>query len=164
MKFKRLLISFMVMNLFFLLYVNLILGHRNSAPTMECLTCHEGEIISDMVKIEGVPISYVPNKTYTMTVTINSDLESISDSRGGFSLEVSAGKLIIKDKKNTQLINGFLTHTQEGSELRKWNFQWRAPSRKDEVTITVMAVASNGDYSPAGDRTGAASYIIKPSK
>ena len=131
---------------------------------MECITCHEGELSAGIVKIEGIPSSYKPGKTYTMTVRIDSALESMSESRGGFSLEVSAGKLIVKDKKNTQIADGYLTHTQEGNELRQWSFQWKAPTEESDVTITVMAVAANGDYSPTGDIVGAVSYTIKPSR
>lgn len=139
-------------------------GHRNSAPIMECFICHKGEIIQDMVKIEGVPSSYVPGKKYTMTVVIRADHESMSESKGGFNLEASAGRLIVKDEKNTQLINGYLTHTQEGNGSRKWVFQWLAPSEKVDVNLVVMAVAANGDYSPAGDKLGVVSYTIKPSR
>lgn len=145
------------------LFISYSYGHRNSSPNMECISCHEGEMVPEIVKIDGIPQSYVPGKTYTMTVIVKSGLESMSESKGGFSLEVSAGKLLVKDKKNTQLINGFLTHTQEGNELRRWVFQWRAPSEKTDVVLTVMAVAANGDYSPAGDIVGAMSYSIKPS-
>lgn len=159
---KKLIILVFIL-LFSGLFISYSYGHRNSSPNMECLNCHEGEMVSELVKIEGIPSSYVPGKTYTMTVVVNTDMESISESKGGFSLEASAGKLLVKDKKNTQLINGFLTHTQEGNELRKWTFQWRAPSEKTEVVITVMAVATNGDYSPTGDKVGAMSYSIKPS-
>ncbi len=160
---KKALIIFLLSFLFSGLVISYSYGHRNSSPNMECLSCHEGEIIPELVKIEGIPTSYVPRKIYTMTVVVNSDLESMSESKGGFSLEVSAGKLLVKDKKTTQLINGFLTHTQEGNESRRWVFQWQAPSEKTDVVFTVMAVAANGDYSPAGDKVGAMSYSIKPS-
>jgi hypothetical protein len=165
MKIKK--ISILVMLIFLgisLLYVTVVYGHRNSAPNLECISCHEGEVIQDMVKIEGVPKSYIPGRTYKLKVIINSDLESISESKGGFAVEVTAGKLKVIDKKNTQLSNGFITHTQEGSELRKWSFEWTAPKEKIDVGFSVMAVAANGDYSPSGDKVGAAVYSIKPAK
>lgn len=148
----------------FLVSVSVVYGHRNSAPNLECISCHEGEMVQGMVKIEGIPKSYVPGKKYNLMVVIVSDLESISECKGGFAVEVSAGKLKIKDKKNTQLSNGFITHTQEGSELRKWSFEWIAPKEKTDVNITAMAVAANGDYSASGDRVGATAYSIKPAK
>ncbi len=137
---------------------------RNSAPTLECINCHEGEMVQDMVKIQGLPENYIPGKTYGLKIVIKSTLESMSESKGGFALEVSGGELIVKDKKNTQLSNGILTHTQEGSKLREWTFKWKAPSEKVDVNFTLMAVSANGDYSPSGDKTGAASYLVKPGK
>lgn len=165
MKFKKLslfmiLIAFGIM----LLFISSVYASRNSAPNLECIICHEGEMVQNMVKVQGLPKSYVPGKTYNLTVVVTSDLESISESKGGFAIEASKGKLIVKDKKNTQLSNGILTHTQEGSELRKWRFSWKAPSEKIDASITVMAVAANGDYSASGDRVGADSYIIKSTK
>jgi len=142
------------------LYVSAGYGHKNSAPNLECISCHEGEMVQNMVRIQGLPKTYVPGKIYNLTVVVTSDLESMSECKGGFAVEASAGKLIVKDKKNTQLSNGILTHTQEGSELRKWNFSWKAPSEKTDANITVMAVAANGDYSPFGDKVGADSYTI----
>lgn len=165
MKQKKMSILLIFLFLFVSFFgVNITYGHRNSAPTLECLSCHEGEMVQDMVKIEGVPKSYVPGKTYSLKVVVVSDLESISECKGGFAVEASAGKLKVKDKKNTQLSNSFVTHTQEGSELRKWTFEWTAPKEKTDVNITVMAVAANGDYSPAGDKVGATVYSIKPAK
>ena len=160
------IIFFLVVILFAIIVLNVSTGygHRNSAPTFECISCHEGEMVQDMVKVQGLPKAYTPGKSYTLTVIVTSDLESMSESKGGFAVETSAGKLIVKDKKNTQLSNGILTHTQEGSGLRKWTFNWKAPSEKIDSNITVMAVAANGDYSASGDKVGANSYTIKPVK
>ncbi len=165
MDMKRIVI-FLILILFCMtgFYVSTGYGHRNSAPNLECISCHEGEMVQDMVKIKGLPKNYVPGKTYNLTVIVKSDLESMSESKGGFAIEASAGELIVKDKEHTQLSDGILTHTQEGSGLRKWNLSWEAPSDKVDASITVMAVAANGDYSPVGDKVGANSYTIKPSK
>ncbi|HCL82305.1 MAG TPA: hypothetical protein DHW81_08910 [Nitrospiraceae bacterium] len=146
-------------------YVSTVYGSRNSAPNLECTSCHEGVMFQDMVKIQGLPKSYVPGKTYNLTLILKSDLKSMSESAAGFAVQASAGKLIVTDKKNTQLIDMTLTHTQEGNTLRKWTFGWKAPAQKTEdANIMVMAVAANGDYSSVGDELGAGSYTIKPAK
>ncbi len=137
-------------------------GHRNSSPNIECINCHAGEVVQDMIKLEGLPERYQPGKTYNIKIILRTELESMSESRGGFALEVTGGKVIVKDKRHTQLSNGFLTHTQEGNELRTWEFAWRAPSEKMDISFSVMAVAANGDYSPTGDVVGATVYVIKP--
>lgn len=51
-------------------YVSTGYGHRNSAPNLECITCHEGEMVQNMVKIQGLPKSCIPGRTYNLkTVT-----------------------------------------------------------------------------------------------
>jgi hypothetical protein len=137
--------------------------HNNSAPNFECIQCHEGEGSSE-VTIEGLPKKYVPDKTYKMTLVVKSDVESLGDNAGGFAIEASAGELIPVDKENTQLSDGILTHTKEGSALRKWVFGWKAPHEKKEITLSVMAVAVNGDFSVIGDLVGADGYTIMPGK
>ncbi|TAN44770.1 MAG: hypothetical protein EPN22_05320 [Nitrospirae bacterium] len=146
------------------LYAATAQSHNNSAPNMECINCHEGDMQADMVSVQGIPKNYKPGKVYTMSVVVKSKLESLGDIKGGFALETDKGTLVVKDKKNTQLIDGFLTHTQEGSHHRKWTFSWKAPEDKSDASISVMAVASNGDYSSQGDLVGAASYTIKSGK
>lgn len=158
--------GFSVMILFSvaLFFISNVYSHNNSAPNFECIVCHEGEILPDIVRIQGIPKSYIPGKEYTLTVTVTSDLKTEGDVSGGFAVEVSMGKLIVIDKKNTQLSNSILTHTQEGSKHRKWTFGWKAPDKKTEISISVMALAANGDYSPAGDQVGAMTYNILPAK
>ncbi|HIJ60159.1 MAG TPA: hypothetical protein HPP56_06045 [Nitrospirae bacterium] len=102
--------------------------------------------------------------TYKLTIKISSDLEAMGESRGGFALQATGGKIVITNKKDTQYIEKFLTHTLEGSKSRSWSFSWQAPKTGDEVTLTVMAIASNGDYSAVGDLIGAQSYAIKALK
>ncbi|MBI5098724.1 MAG: hypothetical protein HZB30_05745 [Nitrospirae bacterium] len=138
-------------------------SHNNSAPNFECIGCHQGEGSAE-IKIDGLPEKYIPGKTYKITLTIVSDNQSLGDVAGGFAIEASAGDLMVTDRKNTQLSEGFLTHTKEGSAFRKWTFGWKAPVQKTEANLTVMAVAANGDYSPAGDVTGAGGFLIMPEK
>lgn len=136
----------------------------NSAPNFECMTCHQSGIDAGMIKIIGIPKIYVPGKTYKLTLSITSDIKSISESQGGFAIKASAGEIKASDKKNTQIAEGIFTHTIEGSRLRKWSFEWKAPKGKEDVSIDVMAVAANGDFSPFGDKVSAYSYEIKGKK
>lgn len=140
------------------------LGHNNSAPNLECTACHQGDLSSE-VKLEGLPKNgFVPGTQYTLTVKVNYSEPPQGDVAGGFALQASGGKLTVKDKKNTQLSEDFITHTQEGSALRTWSFTWSAPKAKDEVTFTVMGLAANGDFSSVGDAVGADSFTVKPAK
>ncbi len=141
-------------------------AHTNGAPSLECDNCHfgaEDKIVE--VIVEGLPKEFQPNKTYTVKISIKSDNESYGDNQGGFAVTASAGQLIVIDKVNTQLSNGFITHTNEGSKTREWKFAWKAPSKKiEQVDISIMAVAANGDYSPNMDAVGVETLKIKLKK
>ncbi len=84
--------------------------------------------------------------------------------QGGFAGEATAGELIVTDGKNTQLSNGIMTHTQEGSHHRKWSFSWKAPVAKMDAEIKVMVVAADGDFSAANEAVAAELFMIKPKK
>lgn len=139
-------------------------GFANSAPSFDCMTCHQGETGDEAVQLRNMSGTYTPGKTYTLTLVVESGLKSMGEVQGGFALEASAGELIVLDDKHTQLSNGFLTHTMEGARKRTWKFGWKAPQAKTAVDITVMAVAANGDYSSTGDRVGADSFAMQPGK
>lgn len=136
----------------------------NSAPDGECLICHAETADSADIKLTGIPKEYEPGKSYNITLSVFSRLESISEVKGGFSASASAGDLLVTDRKNTQKSNSFVTHTIQGAQTRMWKFAWKAPKQKTEVEIRVMAVAANGDYSPSGDAITAEVATIKPKK
>lgn len=150
-------------------------GFANSAPSFACMSCHSGTMATDMVSLGNLPANYRPGQTYNLTLTLQSALESLGEQQGGFALQVSAGELMVSDQTNTQISDGILTHTLEGSQRRTWDFAWQAPGtapaggqpeRQAEpgpiVSITVMGVAANGDYSSVGDEVGAASFTLQP--
>lgn len=126
-------------------------AYRNGAPTLKCYNCHTpvGDHASTL-KVKGIPKEYKPGKTYRMSVAVKSDIRSLGDVKGGFVLQTSAGELIVADPAHTQISNGLLTHTIEGSTLRAWKLDWKAP-QKGDVEFTVMATAANGDFAPIGD-------------
>jgi len=144
-----------------------IYAHSNGVPSFECDECHSGAEDKNIeILLKGVPESYISNKTYSLSLEINSDVISEGEYAGGFALSVSGGKLIVEDRKNTQISENYLTHTIDGSKLREWKFKWVAPAQKGvgEVEFTIMAVAANGDYSPNGDVVGVETFKVKPKK
>jgi hypothetical protein len=159
MKYKILIIA---LGAFLVLGLSGGYAFNNSSPNFKCNTCHEGKVSIKMAKIEGLPVSYVLGKTYHLTLILSSRVQSFGVVEGGFAVKASAGMIVDTDKMNTQLSDGFLTHTKEGSEFRKWTFDWKAPSEKKEVTMKVMGIAANGDFSAAGDRTGLAKFRTYP--
>lgn len=140
------------------------LSHNNSAPNMECTACHQGGPGQAAVSIEGLPASYKPGGTYDIKVTVSSQTKSLGNVQGGFALQASEGEIVVTDKKHTQVVDGFLTHTQEGSEARSWSFKWKAPKKGGEASLLVMAMAANGDFSPVGDDVGSSMATSAPGK
>lgn len=150
-------------------------GFANSAPSFQCTSCHPGSMQPEMVKLRNLPETYRPGQTYNLTLELDSTLESLGEQQGGFALQVSDGRLIAADQAHTQLIDGILTHTLEGSHRRSWSFTWQAPGEPGgawwqfwrqaepgpDVSVTVMAVAANGDFSSVGDEIGAAGFTLR---
>lgn len=140
-------------------------GFQNSSPNFECFICHR--VIDEhetILKVTGIPEMYEPGEIYSLVLTVDSSIESISKVQGGFAVGVTAGELIVRDEKNTQLSNSILTHTIEGSERVVWRFGWKAPQQRTDVQLRVMAVAADGDFSPVGDPTVANTFTIQPVK
>ncbi len=150
-------------------------GFANSAPSFACMSCHPGTMQGDMIRLRDLPETYSPGRTYTLTLELDSTLESLGEQQGGFAVRASAGELIVKDQTDTQIIDDILTHTLEGSHRRSWTFSWQAPGEPSpwwqfwgqdqkepvpDVSITVMAVAANGDFSSMGDEIGAAGFTL----
>jgi len=146
-------------------YSDGLFAHSNSASSMDCFTCHRAMAGKEAVlKVSGIPKVYEPGKVYKITVTLESPLKSDGEAQGGFAVMVSAGELMVTDERNTQLSNGYLTHTLEGSRYRKWTFAWKAPVSNTVVDMTIMAIAANGDYSPSNDAIATSVFTINPKR
>jgi hypothetical protein len=159
---KKTIISLLFITLVIFLAASISYAHYNSAPNDYCQRCHQGGSAPAYIKVEGVPDSYVPGKKYKITVRVVSDNKSFGDLKGGFSVMAQDGKLIATDTYHTQISNGFLTHTIEGSALREWTFIWQAPKEKKRTKLFIKGVAANGDFSPAGDSMGATIIRLSP--
>lgn len=139
--------------------------YNNSAPIFECFVCHSAvSPQKTVIKATGIPKVFDPGKIYNITVAVESTLKSYDEVQGGFAAAVTVGNLMVTDEKNTQLSNGIMTHTKEGSNLRKWNFSWKAPAAKADAEIRVMVVAANGDFSATNDAVTAELFMIEPKK
>ncbi len=146
--------------------VGKVQAHSGGAPGFDCVDCHTGaEDKSIEINLLGAPKNYTPGKEYLITIEIKSDNESIGENQGGFAVLASGGKIIVVDKINTQLLEEYLTHTKEGSKYRVWKFKWKAPLKATgDVTLSVMGVAANGDFSPDMDVVGTQTIKIAPIK
>ncbi len=158
--------KFKVLVFYVLLAVCVAMGSAfalsNGAPDLKCAKCHKNVVGTADIKISGLPEKYKPGKEYTIEIEILSSVKSTGFSQGGFAIEASAGELKVVDEKNTLKSGKYVTHTTEGAGKRKWKVVWQAPDKPVEVTISVSAIASNGDASPANDAMGMKTVKIKP--
>jgi hypothetical protein len=137
-----------------------------------CHLCHLDNPINAQggaVSIEGVPPSFAPGTTYSITVTIQRE----GLRRGGFEIAArfasgrqrgrQAGTWKPRDAR-VQLIPGavdkvltFVQHNLAGSRVPEtgvnaWTMEWTAPTGAGAaVQFNVAANASNNDDSPLGD-------------
>lgn len=142
-----------------------VFAFNNGAPTLECLNCHTalGQPRTEL-KTDGVPKAYKPGATYQLQVILKSSQESQGPVQGGFAVTISGGELLVTDRKHTQLSDGILTHTMEGANLRRWSLSWRAPKDQQNVEISIVAAAANGDYSPLGDPVAEQNFVVAAHK
>ncbi|ABM81201.1 Reeler domain-containing protein [Hyperthermus butylicus] len=138
----------------------------NGAPQLNCLQCHQSAAQNPVdFTITGLPQNYQPGKTYTITIKINNGPDCSSGvACGGFAVVVDAGELIASDSKNTFISGEILTHTKDGSMLREWTFQWKAPENPVPVTFNISVIAANGDGTFNGDAFGNKVIKIEPAK
>jgi len=133
-------------------------GENGSNAT--CKSCHNAAVLNPSgtsVVISGLPDTYVPGTTYTLTLTVNNP--SISGSKWGFAMKPSAGGTIAGAFSNlpagTELNSGGeLTHAQTlsaGPVSTINNIRWTAPVTPtvSEQTITFHVAALSGSFSGA---------------
>jgi hypothetical protein len=120
--------------------------------------CHGGQ--DDIsVSIDGFPERFESNVTYSITITIESDIPVTEGAAsGGFRLLVSDGNTSIVDG---QELDGGITHTNESNSQRSWNGTWVAPESQTgyaEIILHGNAVDGNGDFT--GDEWRSLSMIV----
>jgi hypothetical protein len=133
-----------------------------------CHSCHfDYDLNMDVVSlaISGIAGSFVPGKTYNLTLTVKSDqlanggfqmTSRFDDGTQAGSFEWQGDHLML-----TPGIGGdiqYLQHSTSGTRPSKdhmieWDFMWNAPQRESgKVTINIAANAGNDDDSSFGDR------------
>jgi hypothetical protein len=151
-------------------------GFTGAPGEGNCASCHGGIAVNSgpatrSLLIDGsAPVSYVPGRTYSMSVTVN----RATRVKFGFSLKVEdaqgndAGTLISTTNR-TVISSGYLGQTSSGnlattSGTITWNFQWTAPSAgTGPVTIYCSSNAANNNGSTSGDEIYTDSYTLTES-
>ena len=104
-------------------------GISGSSVDSGCM-CHGGAVADESVQMElnGLPEIWEPGVNYDLTLEITSEVQTDGSAIDGFNLRATAGELVSVDQ-STQLIDGELTHTEDGNSQASWNFVWAAPSK-----------------------------------
>ncbi len=133
-------------------------GKMGNATSCGGGSCHGTSDPTVSVDITGLPAEYVPDQTYSLTITVAS---AIITTQGGFSLEISEGTLFSGDS-DVQVSGKQATHN--GDATRTWLIDWTAPSRHTgSVNIDVAGLAADGDGTASLDGWNVNSYTIEES-
>jgi len=148
-----------------------ITGVTNAPGETNCTICHGGEPVNSgggSVTVTGLPVNYLPNHEYTITVTLNHfnavlyGFETTSIDPSG----AAAGNFDLPTQKPEQMrvLAGniddhqrlYVEHTLAGTSsmtpnIRSWTFGWNSPAtRVGRVGFYAAGNGANGN----GDNTG----------
>ena len=137
-------------------------------------SCHAGgNDGSTTILVEGLPEVFNASETYTFTITlVNDDMtyygnkdpaEGWSGVQGGFRILVEGGGSVTTvDESYSQIIDGGLTHTDDGNKFDSWDFEFTAPgSDTDTTEITIIGNKVSGGATGSGDGAGNDYWNIK---
>ena len=132
-------------------------GGIGSSANAGC-TCHTGgNDGSTTILVEGLPETFNASEAYVFTITlVNDEMELYGGGdpangwngvQGGFRIVVDGGGSITTiDPAYSQIMDGGLTHTEDGNKFRTWDFEFTAPASDAEtVEITILGNAVNGN-------------------
>lgn len=116
--------------------------------------CHGAIDESTEIIIQGLPIKFESNTSYSGVLTVSNSGQNITDNStiGGFRLISSHVELMFDDANKTQIMDEGWTHTAEGNKFRQWNFTWVSPmDNTSYVEFNIYGNAVNGNGNPYGD-------------
>ena len=113
--------------------------------------CHTKSSLTT-INVIGLPEEFEANQSYQFRLILESEIPpSSTTSVGGFRMMVDRG-VLYGEENLTQILDGWLTHTEHGSMVREWNFTWISPEINTTRTqFTIHANAVNGNGAPTGD-------------
>jgi hypothetical protein len=128
-----------------------------SGYSQGCGACHDRPTPTGVtVDVVGIPPTYTPSQTYTVTITANGGPAGIS---GGFDMAVTAGTLAgAPGETNVQIDAGEAIHISENG--RSWRVDWTAPAPgTGDVTLYIAALCGNGAGGANNDDWEAVQFI-----
>jgi hypothetical protein len=116
-------------------------------------TCHGGSQTT-VPTLTGLPAEYLPDTTYTLTVSM-----TVTKIRGGFNLQVSDGELSPAGPGVQASSNGFqATHTSP--TFTSWDVNWTAPAEGSGTVQFQLAVLAGNGGGTSGDAKGTMSTTV----
>ncbi len=153
-------------------------AHTGAPGELTCRECHNTFALNSgpgQLTLEGVPATYDPGATYTITVRISHP----DRRRWGFEISAytdaldTAGTFAITDAGRTQIKTedgmSFVEQRNQGTDAGKaggtaWSFKWNAPpAGTGLVTFYAAGNASNNDGTVRGDNIYTAFAESQPS-
>lgn len=121
-------------------------GISGSSVDTGCM-CHGDATVDESVEIQiiGLPEVWEIGVSYELTLQVSSTVTENGEATAGFNLRATAGELAAVDT-SVQMIDGELTHTEEGNSQRSWDFIWTAPSKASpRVGFNAFVNTVDGD-------------------
>ncbi|MEC7273289.1 MAG: choice-of-anchor V domain-containing protein, partial [Candidatus Thermoplasmatota archaeon] len=140
-------------------------GGIGAAGNAGC-SCHVGgDDGSTTILVEGLPETFNASETYVFTITLVNDEMTLygngdpaqgwSGVQGGFRIVLEGGGSVTTiDPSYSKVVDGGLTHTDDGNKFRSWDFEFQAPvSDAATVEMTIIGNAVSGG-AVSGGATG----------
>jgi FG-GAP-like repeat len=138
----------------------------------DCSACHTGEKVNSgggSVTVNGLPVNYIPNHEYPVTVTVNhfnavlygfeaTSIDKDGAGAGSFILPKQApAQMQLKDGFVEPFERKYIEHTLDGTSsatpnTKSWTFTWKAPAtRIGKIGLYAAGNGANGDGENSGD-------------
>jgi PKD repeat protein len=157
-------------------------AYSNAPGESNCTSCHYGGSFNSgttgiTLKVGGSAwTGYIPDSTYTVTVSFSSSgisrwgfqLTAVQNSSGkgeGTFTKVSTGTQVSSRTVGTYGTRQYVEHSTPASTSGSvsWQFKWKAPATNvGDIDFYVVINAANGDGSDLGDNIYGNTITLKP--
>lgn len=161
------------------------LGFTGAPGEGNCTGCHYTFALNSgggKVEISGLPASYTPGQSYTVTVTLThptarawgfelTALDASGTSATVGALTVTNSTTVLKRDSNASgKLRTYLSHNDETGIAKgktgsnSWSFSWTAPAASaGDITFYAVGNAANNQISPEDDYIYTNSVVVKSS-
>ena len=120
-------------------------------------TCHGGEDsgpnnASFDFSVEGIPVYFNSNTTYSITVTMDNG-SLVDNNANGYRMIASQGVITTNaGDPNSHILDEGATQTADGQSTTVWNLTWTSPSEAvGDVEFNTFVLLGSGGDGPGGD-------------